>query len=627
MLKTWKLYWLTFLALPTLATAQNSYNLVNKLNEEEVRVAEFIAKAEELWKHAQNRRETIIVKCANESNIAEHNEIQKLDSQTRLSLLKLRREAKTFNAKSIFDPDLSRKLSKISMIGVSALPQDKLERYKQLSNDMAKIYKTVKIPAYNNRKKLLTMKPDIARIMAESRNPDELAYYWTEWRKFTGKSMKHKFIELAELANEAGRLNGFTSAFEMKLSHYESDTFASEVEEMWQGLKPLYLQLHAYVRHRLQKIYGEYEIASDEPIPAHLLGNIWSLNWNNFAEELKPYPNGYDVDVTHAKERQDWTPKALVEKIQEYFQSLGLPPITAQFWETFEKSKDYDNFICQLTSWASNKGENFFNKQYTNITDEEFLRVNHALGLAQYQMAYKNQSFLYRAGANPAFHDGVAASLTLAVNSPSYFKRIDSLDKNRNVTQMDINFLFKVAMNKLVSMPFRYLVSKYWWNLYNGLTNPNTMNCDWVNLMLDIQGIAPPNQRSEEFFDAGASPYMAVGNIKDFLATIYGFDFYKAMCVVAKGYNPEMPLHHCDLYNSREAGTLLYSMMELGASKPWKDVIEVMTGFRGMSTGAFIEYFIPLEKFLKKENGRNGVKVGWRVKNYEKYCRKDQLYM
>ena len=40
-----------------------------------------------------------------------------------------------------------------------------------------------------------------------------------------------------------------------------------------------------------------------------------------------------------------------------------------------------------------------------------------AAGHIQYQMAYKNQSFFHRDGANPAFHEGIADILSLAVGN------------------------------------------------------------------------------------------------------------------------------------------------------------------------------------------------------------------
>ena len=63
------------------------------------------------------------------------------------------------------------------------------------------------------------------------------------------------------------------------------------------------------------------------------------------------------------------------------------------------------------------------------------------------------------------------------------------------------------------------------------------------------------------------------------------------------------------------------SMLRLGSSKPWKEVIEVMTGKPEMDTSAFREYFAPLEKWLREENARSGVKVGWKVDDYGQFCR------
>ena len=49
------------------------------------------------------------------------------------------------------------------------------------------------------------------------------------------------------------------------------------------------------------------------------------------------------------------------------------------------------------------------------ISSEDFITVNHEMGHIQYQRSYRNQSFLYRDGANPGFHEGVADILSLAV--------------------------------------------------------------------------------------------------------------------------------------------------------------------------------------------------------------------
>ena len=71
---------------------------------------------------------------------------------------------------------------------------------------------------------------------------------------------------------------------------------------------------------------------------------------------------------------------------------------------------------------------------------------------------------------------------------------------------------------------------------------------------------------------------------------------------------------------SKVAGQKLLSMLEIGASKPWKEVMEVMTGEPKMDTAAFREYFEPLEEWLKEENKRTGVTIGWKTKDLNELC-------
>ena len=68
-----------------------------------------------------------------------------------------------------------------------------------------------------------------------------------------------------------------------------------------------------------------------------------------------------------------------------------------------------------------------------------------------------------------------------------------------------------------------------------------------------ISGVAPPNIRTEEDFDAGCKYHVAgnVGYVRYFTARIYEFQFYKAMCEASGHYvpgDPDKPLHRCNFY-------------------------------------------------------------------------------
>lgn len=65
--------------------------------------------------------------------------------------------------------------------------------------------------------------------------------------------------------------SGYDTVAEWWLSEYEmtnEDQFAT----LWNQVKPLYEQIHAYVRGRLRAKYGEEVVSKRGPIPAHLLG-------------------------------------------------------------------------------------------------------------------------------------------------------------------------------------------------------------------------------------------------------------------------------------------------------------------------------------------------------------------
>ena len=120
-------------------------------------------------------------------------------------ILKLGKEAKKFNASKLQNQDLRRKLRKISNIGTSALPKEKLEEYNNITTKMARIHSTAKVPAYGDKSKKLSLDPGITEAMAKSTDPKELEYYWTEWRKVTGKEMRDLYVRYVELTNEAAR--------------------------------------------------------------------------------------------------------------------------------------------------------------------------------------------------------------------------------------------------------------------------------------------------------------------------------------------------------------------------------------------------------------------------------------
>ncbi len=94
--------------------------------------------------------------------------------------------------------------------------------------------------------------------------------------------------------------------------------------------------------------------------------------------------------------------------------------------------------------------------------------------------------------------------------------------------------------------------------------------------------------------------------LRYFLAAILQFQFHRALCEAA-GFKG--PLYECSIYGSSAAGAKLKAMLKLGASKPWPDALETVTGQRTMDASALLEYFAPLRGWLKDRN--QGQQCGW----------------
>lgn len=71
---------------------------------------------------------------------------------------------------------------------------------------------------------------------------------------------------------------------------YRGEDVLEEAARLWADLKPLFMNLHAYVRRKLFNFYGSDVIDITGPIPAHLLGEYDELKTN-----LLPYHVIYQV--------------------------------------------------------------------------------------------------------------------------------------------------------------------------------------------------------------------------------------------------------------------------------------------------------------------------------------------
>jgi len=453
---------------------------------------------------------------------------------------------------------------------------------------------------------------DIEAEMGTNRNPEELKEMWVSWHDNVGAPMKTDYVRMAEIANQGARELGFADLGAMWRSGYDmpADDFAKLTDKLWLEVKPLYDELHTYVRAQLNKKYGDAVQGKTGAIRADLLGNMWAQEWGDIYDIVAPAGSGdigYDIGELLKAKKVDEI--GMVKIGEGFFSSLGFAPLPETFYARSQFLKPADReVVCHASAWNITNVDDLRIKMCIKINSNDFVTVHHELGHNYYQRAYNKQSYLHLNGANDGFHEAIGDAIALSI-TPDYLVQIGLLDASMVPSaDKDNGLLLRQAMDKVAFLPFSVIVDKWRWGVFAGDIKPADYNTAWTKLRTQYQGIVPPVARDANAFDAGAK-YHVPGNTpytRYFLARILQFQFYKAACDTAgwKG-----PLHRCSFYGNKEVGKRLNAMLEMGASKPWPDALEAFTGSREMSGKAMLEYFAPLMKWLETQN--KGAKKGW----------------
>ena len=451
--------------------------------------------------------------------------------------------------------------------------------------------------------------PDIEKILASSRDPKELLAAWKGWHAIA-PPMRKRYVRLVELANEGAKGIGFDDVGVMWRSGYDMppEEFARELDRLWTQIRPLYVSLHAYVRWKLAEKYGKDLVREDQPIPAQLVGNMWGQDWSNIYPLLAPAnASSSGPDIGAALRAKNVDARGMVRYAEGFFTSLGFEPLPASFWERslFTKPRDRE-VVCHASASDLDFKEDVRIKTCLSPTSEDFVVVHHELGHNFYQRAYDNLPPLFRNSANDGFHEAIGDMAALSV-TPEYLKQVGLID-TVSPPSADIGLLLNRALDRLVLLPFTVVVDQWRWKVFSGEIKPADFNKSWWELKRKYQGIAPPEPRSEADFDPGAK-YHVAGNVpyaRYFIMIILQYQFHRALCKEA-GFTG--PLHRCSIYGNKAAGARLQKMLAMGASRPWPDALEVLTGQRQMDATAIVDYYAPLKKWLDEQNA--GHNVGW----------------
>ena len=443
-------------------------------------------------------------------------------------------------------------------------------------------------------------------IIDNSRDPKELLKAWSGWHEIS-KPMKPMYMRMVEIGNQGASDLGYQNLSDLWFSKYDmpADEFLAETDRVWEEVKPLYDSLHCHVRAKLNDHYGDDIVSRSDPLPVHMLGNMWGQSWSNIYDLVYPKQKELSsVNLTEIIEERKLTEIDMVEYAEDFFISIGFEALPDTFWERslFVKPEDR-SVVCHASAWNLDPANNDLRiKMCIEKNEEDFITIHHELGHIFYYQAYNHLPTLFQGGANDGFHEAFGDLLTLSI-TPEYLKKINFINQDEaDRAEKDfIGLLMKQALEGVVIIPWALMLDKWRAGIFEGDITEENLNESWWEMRKYYQGIAPPSERSEEYFDAGAK-YHIPGNTpytRYYLARIMQYQFHEALCE-ASGYDGY--LHECSVYGNKDAGEKIISTMALGQSLPWQDAFEKIADSRKLSGESILSYYAPLKKWLDEQN-------------------------
>ncbi len=436
---------------------------------------------------------------------------------------------------------------------------------------------------------------DIDDMLKKETDINKRLVAW-ESSKEIGKSLKPGLVNLRDLRNKTVQALGYHDYFTYQVSDYgmKSDEMMQTMDRLMEELRPLYRELHTWMRYEMAKKYGVSTVP--DYLPAHWLPNRWGQDWSSAVNV-----EGINLDSILKTKSPEW----IVKEGEKLYTSLGFPALPQTFWQ---KSSLYpyraDSSVKKnnhASAWHMDLNNDVRSLMSVEANSEWFETANHELGHIYYYLTYTNKEVppLLRGGANRAYHEAIGTMMGLAAMQKPYLAGRGLIDAN--VKTDSIQALLKEALNSVVFIFFSSgTMSNFEKELYVDNLAPDKFNTRWWELAKKYQGIEPPSARNEEYCDAATKTH-----INDDPAQYYDYALsyvilYQLHNHIAKNILYQDP-RATNYYDQKGIGEFMQKIMQPGASKDWRKVLKESTGDE-LNGKAMLEYFQPLVNWLKEQN-------------------------
>jgi len=425
---------------------------------------------------------------------------------------------------------------------------------------------------------------DIDDVLHKSRDLNARKKAW-DASKEIGFVLRDGLQSLVKLRNRVAREMGFSSYFALQVADYDmsEDEMMKLLDSFVADTKPMFDKLHALAREKLAARYKQP--APQGAIPAHWIDNRWAQEWSGLVE------GGVDLDPRF----KDKTASFIVKTAEKFWVSLGFEPLPPIFWEKSDlypiKATDKRKKNNHATAWHMDLDRDVRSLMSVKPDSYWFFTAHHELGHIYYYLSYSRPDVppILRQGANRAMHEAMGELAGLAARQPVYLKAIGVLAPDAKLDERAV--LLDEALDS--GLPLLAWAAgtmpHFERDLYSKELPQSEWQKRWWENVAKFQGVVPPSERPQNGCDA-CSKYHIIQNPAQYynyaIATVIKYQLHDHICKKILKSDP----HQCNYFGHKEVGDFLRSIMKLGATKPWREVIQQATG-EPLSTRAMLDYF------------------------------------
>jgi len=435
---------------------------------------------------------------------------------------------------------------------------------------------------------------EIDRLLLEAIDPRQRQTIW-DCSKTVGPPLKDGLVELQTLRNAVARSMGYSSYFGLQAADYDltSSELLMLMDDLVEGVRPLYEQLHCWVRHELAARYGVDEVP--RLVPAPWLPDRWGADWPGLVSEV-------DLDGMLRNVSPQW----IIEQGERFYMSLGFSPLPLTFWgrsDLYRLPDDANRRKSTVPSaWHIDLDQDVRALMAVRNDMRWFREVHRQLGHVYYDLSYARSEVppVLRSGANRAFHAAVGNLAELSSSQMTYLLEIELIDAAEAPDQ--IRWLLNQALTgPVVSIPFLCGTVAHWeHDLYEDDLPRHQFNARWWEYAEQFQGVIPPGVRGEELCDPATYPDVteAPGRAYDrALSHVIMHQLHRYICREIL----RQDVHEASYYGNTQIGIYLESILAAGAMRDWSRLLYEATG-EPLGASAMLDYFEPLFEWLREQN-------------------------